>query len=524
MSPFDKLDRIFEGPIQAYTRYRYYRVAAHRFLAYLEKGFPDVRHLSELRRDPHLLGWIHGLCEQDPPLSNFTRRIYLIALRRLLKDLAGEGQVFEPDLILPEDFPPRPPHVPRWKMKKDLGPELILPADIPPPRQQARLRRNPAKPPHSIFQNIFDAHIETLATTLRPSTIRNYRGTVRHFLTYLQTEFPGLCHLSELRRAPHLLGWFRRLCDKKPPLSNGTRQEHLLKLRRLLDDLAFQGHPLQPALIVPEDIPPIPQRLPRPLSPEQDQKLQNELRRTDDLFSNALLLTRATGIRIGECMHLSLDCLQSLGDDQRALHVPIGKLYTERLVPADENICQLIARILSLRQQAPAPHQRNAVGFLLPRSGSFPLLYRGLRLALQGAAARIDCQERITPHRLRHTFATEMIRLGVSLPGLMQLLGHKTIKMTMRYVQVTQRDLQREFHSARHNAISQHQIPELPIQRALATAADLPAIHRTLAATRYLLEMYRRQLRDEKLRRKLQHLHKRLGRVADELDRYKPEK
>jgi hypothetical protein len=46
-----------------------------------------------------------------------------------------------------------------------------------------------------------------------------------------------------------------------------------------------------------------------------------------------------------------------------------------------------------------------------------------------------------------------MIRLGVSLPALMQMLGHKDIRMTMRYVQVTQRDLQREFHLARQHAM-----------------------------------------------------------------------
>ncbi len=44
-----------------------------------------------------------------------------------------------------------------------------------------------------------------------------------------------------------------------------------------------------------------------------------------------------------------------------------------------------------------------------------------------------------------------MLRLGVSLPALMQLLGHKDIRMTLRYVQVTQQDLQREFHRARQN-------------------------------------------------------------------------
>ena len=53
---------------------------------------------------------------------------------------------------------------------------------------------------------------------------------------------------------------------------------------------------------------------------------------------------------------------------------------------------------------------------------------------------------------MRHTFATEMVRLGVSLPALMQLLGHRDIRMTLRYAQITQADLQREYFAARHKA------------------------------------------------------------------------
>jgi len=115
-----------------------------------------------------------------------------------------------------------------------------------------------------------------------------------------------------------------------------------------------------------------------------------------------------------------------------------------------------------------------------------------------------------------------MIRLGVSLPALMQLLGHKDIRMTLRYVQVTQQDLQREFHLARRqNAVSYHQVPELsPLSRPLSESSDLPGIRCALAATRHLLEMYRRQLQDEKASRKLQRLDKRLLNVAFELDRF----
>ena len=108
----------------------------------------------------------------------------------------------------------------------------------------------------------------------------------------------------------------------------------------------------------------------------------------------------------------------------------------------------------------------------------------------------------------------------------MKLLGHKTIAMTMRYVQVTQCDLHREFHHARQNAAQSHQIPQLsPAPLPSLFSADLPEIQRTLAATRHLLEMYRRQLEDKQSSRKLQRLNIRLQRVAFELDRFtKPKK
>jgi integrase len=56
---------------------------------------------------------------------------------------------------------------------------------------------------------------------------------------------------------------------------------------------------------------------------------------------------------------------------------------------------------------------------------------------------------RIVPHQFRHTYATEMLRSGVSFPVLMKLLGHVNPEMTMRYVNVALTDLEREFQLAR---------------------------------------------------------------------------
>ncbi len=472
-----------------------YRVVACSFLSYLHSTFPQVLQVSDLRRDPHVLGWGRCLGQKDPPLGEGTRRQYLVSLRRLFRDLASQGHPLQLGLILREDFP-TPPH---------------------PATARSRL-------PHLRFGDIFNRRIETLATTLQPSTTAQYRVVAAGFLSYLQTDFPQLVDLSQLRRHPHLTGWFSHLCEQDPPLCNRSRQKSLLQLRRLFDDLAAEGHPLQPGLILGDDFPPLPQHLPRALSLDQDRLLQQELRRTDDLLCNALLLVRGTGIRIGECIHLALHCLRQLGLHQWALHVPLGKLHTERLVPVDDDIRQIIARILTLRAQAPQHHLAKSMQYLLPRSSS-STLYADLSRALHQAATPIGSPDRITPHRLRHTYASEMIRLGVSLPALMALLGHRDIRMTLIYVQVTQQDLFREFHLACQNAVHRHHIPELSPPSSPPLRSDLSGIRRSLAAVRHLIEMYRRQLQDDKVRRKLQRLANRLLRVDRELDHFgSPEK
>jgi integrase len=266
-------------------------------------------------------------------------------------------------------------------------------------------------------------HLRLLSTTLRPGTLNRYRYVARHFLAYLRATFPHLGQLSQLRRDPHLLGWLRGLCGHHPPLCNATRTNYLLCLRRLLQDLAKNSPTVPLDLIRSRTFLPPPTIYPD-LSPRpRINALQQELRRIDDLAANALLLTRATGMRIGECLDLPLDCLQQVGPDQWALHVPLGKLYTERLVPADAEVRLIVARILTLRTSAlpaPLPPRETLLrrrgpppeplpaplppseALLLPRCGRRRPWFWPMRSTLAKAAQRAGCSGRVVPHRLRH--------------------------------------------------------------------------------------------------------------------------
>ncbi len=241
--------------------------------------------------------------------------------------------------------------------------------------------------------------------------------------------------------------------------------------------------------------------------------LQQYLRARDDFYSNALLLLRLTGIRIGELLHLPTDCLRHVDGQQWALHVPLGKLHTERWVPADKQICELHARLVQLRRQRALATRCN---LLLPYR-KLDTAYQVLRKALIKAAQQAGCSQHVHPHRLRHTYASEMLRAGASLPAVMRLLGHRKIAMTLRYVLVTQNDLQREYHNARQNIATLYAVPELPGAR-LSTelTADLPGILKSLTGMQHLIEMFRRGLSDKNTRRKTARLSNRLAKMTAE--------
>src|ERR1035438_2034164 len=134
------------------------------------------------------------------------------------------------------------------------------------------------KPTEHPLQKALEARVRLLETTLQPSTVKQYRRTVRLFLGYLSQNFPEVHRPSQLRRDPHALGWLEYLWKLRTPtgspLDSSTRGQHVLRLRTLLDLLADLPQPPRPGLLCGPDVPPRQYRLPRPSTPEDDARLQ----------------------------------------------------------------------------------------------------------------------------------------------------------------------------------------------------------------------------------------------------------
>jgi integrase len=373
-----------------------------------------------------------------------------------------------------------------------------------------RARRPPLQHP---LENSFDRAVASLGAALNPETIRHYRGTVRNFLSYLGSHYPEVKSLTQLRRDPHILEWMSHRRSQTPPLTTGSYINLLIALRWTFHELAWMNElPELAHLIRREDIPRLPYRLPRPLTPEQDQMLQQEFLRRNDLGANVFLLIRHTGMRIGECADLTSDCLRSTGPDQWAIHVPLGKLQTERLVPVDPFVGKFVRRLRFFRSLEPLPND----AFLLPRPRSKEALVRQLRDYLHQVCHEIGLPTRIVPHQFRHTYASEMLRAGVGLPALMNLLGHVDPDMTMRYLDVTLTDLNREFQLARskpRHLTPQPKIPVVPLRVGLAGVID------ALVGAHHVLEMFRRAVSDAGSRACLDRLSNRLTKIIGEAKR-----
>ena len=362
--------------------------------------------------------------------------------------------------------------------------------------------------PHPLAP-IFERAIDSICASLSSETRRHYRTIVmRNFLRYMGAAHPEATSLEQLRRDPHLLGWMSHLRSQTPPLAISSFILRLTALRSVLTELAWTEQLPQLAhLIRREDIPHRPQRVPRTLTIEQDQLLQQEFIKRNDLESNAFLLIRYTGMRIGECADLSFDCLHSTTPGQWAILVPLGKLEKERMVPVDSLAVTVVQRLRFYRFLDPRPPD----GRLLARSSTKNALVKHLRRYLHGVCLSLGLPTRIVPHQFRHTYATEMLRAGVSFAAVMNLLGHTSPEMTILYTEVVLSDLQREFQQARSKP--RHQLP-WPKTPSTNIRTGLNGVIDSLQAAHHTLEMFRRTLPSSNARNSIDRLSNRLTKIV----------
>ena len=195
-------------------------------------------------------------------------------------------------------------------------------------------------------------------------------------------------------------------------------------------------------------------RLPRVLRPEQVGALLAvpDTSQPEGLRDRALLeLLYASGARVAELVGLDLDGLDLAAATARLQ----GKGSKERVVPIGEAACQAIERYLGegrpvLAAAAGTADRPATPALFLDRRGR-RLHDRAARGAVEQAAARAGLGH-VTPHTLRHSYATHLLQGGADLRSVQELLGHEALSTTQRYTHLTREHVRKSYDNAHPRA------------------------------------------------------------------------
>jgi site-specific recombinase XerD len=286
-------------------------------------------------------------------------------------------------------------------------------------------------------------------------SLRQYGHWIVHFLRWWVQSGVDVTQLeiSKFTEAT-LLDYVRAQRDHKPPPAVETINARTTMLRRL-----FLFHfniplPHSPALIQrawwglaitrrrrPGDnlrlrVPP---RVIEPLGLEQVQRFWASFHTTRDIALVGLLLLN--GLRSCEVLTLELEDLL-LSEAQVRVHGKRGKV---RLLPLAPETIQLLD--CYVKTERPLTNSARVFVSLKGKARGKPMTKAGLRSLFRHHRAQTGVRK-ANPHRFRHTFGTDMIRAGVSLPALQRLMGHSDVETTMLYVQISPQDVYDEYARA----------------------------------------------------------------------------
>jgi len=173
-----------------------------------------------------------------------------------------------------------------------------------------------------------------------------------------------------------------------------------------------------------------PKRLPRTLPPEQTSALMQHTDRSSDNRDLALLAVMyGCGLRVSEVVGLNM---HDINLDQNELRV-FGKGRKERIVPLPEGAVQYVLAYLSERGGGLMEEETAQDRAVFLNRDHNRLSIRSVQRMLKERAVQTGADVSVSPHRLRHSFATHLLAGGVDLRAIQELLGHASLGTTERY-------------------------------------------------------------------------------------------
>lgn len=285
-------------------------------------------------------------------------------------------------------------------------------------------------------------HFLTVEKGLAENTIQSYQRDLKNYVQFLKVTFQITD--PDLVTRTHIMQFLSKL--KEEGKSTKTLARHIASIR------AFHQFLLRDRVVDHDpsfhiESPKLEKNLPKVLNRLEVEKLLNspDLSTEFGIRDKAMLeLLYATGMRVSELIQLNIgDVYLNMGFVRC-----IGKGKKERIIPLGSHAIAAIEKYLQ--------YSRPKLVNIKKRTDALFLNHHGQRLTRQGfwkilkqLAAKSGIQSPLTPHTLRHSFATHLLENGADLRAVQEMLGHADISTTQIYTHVTKtrlKDVYRKFH------------------------------------------------------------------------------
>ncbi len=289
-------------------------------------------------------------------------------------------------------------------------------------------------------------------------TIRNYKHYMERFLAFLGANHPpplGAVASSPASITPEKIREYRLFLSRytdlhEMTLKRVTQNYHLIALRSFLKFLIKRGIRAVPPEVV--ELGKAESHSIKFLERDAVERLLNmpEISTPEGFRDKAILeLLFSTGLRVSELVALNRD---QVNLERREFGV-IGKGRRARVVFVSEKAGQWLGRYLKSRDDAWKPMFIRYAGKtpdLDDKTGeSRRLSPRSVQRSVEKYVRKARLPVKITPHGLRHSFATDLLSSGADLRAIQELLGHKNVSTTQIYTHITNPQL-REIHAKFH--------------------------------------------------------------------------
>lgn len=285
-------------------------------------------------------------------------------------------------------------------------------------------------------------HFLRVERQLAANTLVSYERDLKSYLHYLK-EVEQLDSLRKVERV-HILNHLRHL--KENTKTSRTVARHISSIRSfhqfLIRERVVDNDPT-----VHLEMPQMDKKLPNVLSIEEvDALIQApDLKKANGIRDQAMLeLLYGSGMRVSECINLNIDDINLTMGFVRCF----GKGGKERIIPLGKSALNACKVYLDGPRQELVKAETKTDALFINQRGK-RLTRQGFWKLLKQHAQKAGIQKELTPHTLRHSFATHLIENGADLRAVQEMLGHADISTTQIYTHVSKtrlKDVYTQFH------------------------------------------------------------------------------